>query len=63
MRHKISLITQLIKTCAKYDTAHPEEEPNGEQANFFDYCIVPKVLKKLSNKELEKLITYTKNKI
>ena len=63
MRHKISLLTQLIKTCAEYDTAHPEEEPNGEQASFFDYCIVPKVLKKLSNKELEKLITYTKNKI
>tara|TARA_R110002153_G_scaffold250085_1_gene406728 strand:+ start:70 stop:261 length:192 start_codon:yes stop_codon:yes gene_type:complete len=63
MRHKISLITQLIKTCAKYDTAHPQEGIDGEQDTFFDYCIMPKVLKKLSNKELEKLITYTKNKI
>ena len=63
MKHKISLLTQLIKTCAEYDTAHPEEDLDGEQASFFDYCIVPKVLKKLSNKELEKLITYTKSKI
>ena len=63
MKHKEKIITQLIRTCFEYDTAFPSDDLNGEQSSYFDNVIVPKALRKLTNKELEKLIKETKSKI
>ena len=63
MKHKQKIITQLIRTCSEYDTAFPSEDPNGEQSSYFHSVIIFKALRKLNNKELEKLIKETKNKI
>tara|TARA_E500000178_G_scaffold294878_1_gene300411 strand:+ start:770 stop:967 length:198 start_codon:yes stop_codon:yes gene_type:complete len=64
MKHKQKIITQLIKTCSEYD--HSVNTPDlveEEMSCFLHDNILWKSLRMLSNKELEKLIIYTKNKI
>jgi len=60
MKTKTHLILQLIKACSEYDA--PVNTPEREQTHSFTEDILFIALRKLSNKELEKLITFSKNR-
>ena len=64
MQHKSKLIMQLVKTCSEYNRSVNSPDMVDEESSDFLYdVIIWKSLRMLSNKQLEKLIVYTKNKI
>ena len=64
MKHKQKIILQLIKTCSEYDhSVNSPDLDHEEMSCFLHDDILWKSLRMLSNKDLEKLITYTKSKI
>ena len=55
---------QLVKTCSEYNRSVNSPDMVDEESSDFLYdVIIWKSLRMLSNKQLEKLIVYTKNKI
>ena len=55
---------QLVKTCSEYNhSVNSPDMVDEESSNFLYDVILWKSLRMLSNKQLEKLIVYTKNKI
>jgi len=64
MKHKQKIIMQLIETCSEYNSSvNSPDMVDEEKSDFLYDVILWKSLRMLSNKELEKLIIYTKNKI
>jgi hypothetical protein len=64
MKHKSKIIMQLVKTCSEYNRSVNSPDMVDEESSDFLYdVIIWKSLRMLSNKQLEKLIVYTKNKI
>jgi len=63
MKHKSKIIMQLVKTCSEYNHSVNSPDMVDEESSDFLYDVILwKSLKMLSNKQLEKLIVYTKNK-
>ena len=63
MKHKSKIIMQLVKTCSEYNRSVNSPDMVDEESSDFLYdVIIWKSLRMLSNKQLEKLIVYTKNK-
>ena len=64
MKHKSKIIMQLVKTCSEYNRSVNSPDMVDEESSDFLYDVILwKSLRMLSNKQLEKLIVYTKNKI
>ena len=63
MKHKSKIIMQLVKTCSEYNYSVNSPDMVDEESSDFLYDVILwKSLRMLSNKQLEKLIVYTKNK-